>query len=108
MFDRPALQSPSGYSAAFTSTLGVTCAFAPLSMIFPDGTARGMGNHAEGSGETPSRHRAVPLSKLPLGSSCLSHSNRELRHRLNERSPAVTDSAGPRSLSTSIARLAVP
>jgi hypothetical protein len=63
--------------------------FAPLSMILQDGTARGTGNHAEGSGETPSRLRAVPLSKLPSGSSCLSHLNRELAHRLNGRPPPV-------------------
>jgi hypothetical protein len=37
MFDSPALQLPSGYSAAFTRALGVTCAFAPLSMIFLTG-----------------------------------------------------------------------
>src|ERR1700731_3446458 len=66
--------------------------FAPLSMILQDGTARGTGNHAEGSGETPSRLRAVPLSKLPPGSSCLSHLNHDVAHRLDEPSPAVNRS----------------
>jgi hypothetical protein len=68
----------------------VSCTFALLGMIFLTGRPGGTGNHAQGLGGYPiAGRRAAPLSTLPAGSSCVSHLNHELRHRLNERPPAV-------------------